>query len=278
MPRMTQTTVGALLKRGPDGVFTPSRTRDHEVGGLVLVVGVRKATWGGRLQAARDPRGRTPLRQGANDARRRNDHARARRQDGGEGNQGRGRARGQSARREDEREGAGDRRARRQAHDARRSRRAYEKDMLKRREPSERSRRQAVHDARKALALMEADELAVNQTRRRGADPEAHSHDGRQRLRSSPRLWRAVTALRLDGRGRPDQDQSLRRTAAPQRPKAGRSREHVPSLAELKAVWNAIENEPRRDLTQSICSLLFRRNENAGLPLGRDRSRARSGS
>ena len=25
--------------------FTPSQTRDHEVGGLLLVVGVRKATW-----------------------------------------------------------------------------------------------------------------------------------------------------------------------------------------------------------------------------------------
>ena len=45
MTRLTQTTVGALLKRGPDGLFTPSKTRDPEVGGLLLIIGVRKATW-----------------------------------------------------------------------------------------------------------------------------------------------------------------------------------------------------------------------------------------
>ena len=45
MTKLTQTIVGAFLKRGPDGGFTPSETRDHEVGGLLLVVGVRKATW-----------------------------------------------------------------------------------------------------------------------------------------------------------------------------------------------------------------------------------------
>ena len=45
MTKLTQTTVGALLKRKPDGNFTPSKTRDHEVGGPLLIVRTRNATW-----------------------------------------------------------------------------------------------------------------------------------------------------------------------------------------------------------------------------------------
>ena len=43
---LTQTIVGAALKRTPDGKFAPKAPlRDHEVGGLLLVVGIRTATW-----------------------------------------------------------------------------------------------------------------------------------------------------------------------------------------------------------------------------------------
>jgi hypothetical protein len=64
---LTQTIVGVALKRTPNGKFTPKALRDHQVGGLLLVVGTRTATWcvdykphhpEGLLDAPRRPRAR----------------------------------------------------------------------------------------------------------------------------------------------------------------------------------------------------------------------------
>jgi hypothetical protein len=44
--KLTQTIVGTALRRTPDGKFAPKAPlRDHEVGGLLLVIGARTAIW-----------------------------------------------------------------------------------------------------------------------------------------------------------------------------------------------------------------------------------------
>jgi integrase len=43
------------------------------------------------------------------------------------------------------------------------------------------------------------------------------------------------------------------------------SRDHVPTIAELRNVWNAVENEPQRDLIQFLLLVPLRREEAAGL-------------
>jgi integrase len=45
MPKLTQTIVDALLRRGAEGRFTKSITKDDRVGGLRLAVGPRRAVW-----------------------------------------------------------------------------------------------------------------------------------------------------------------------------------------------------------------------------------------
>jgi integrase len=50
-----------------------------------------------------------------------------------------------------------------------------------------------------------------------------------------------------------------------ERPKPGKARDHVPSLAQLKAVWAAVEDEPQRDLIRFLLLVPLRRDEAAGL-------------
>ena len=114
---------------------------------------------------------------------------------------------------------------------------------------------------------MEAGELAVDRLDV-GCGSKARSHDGRQRRRSSPRLRRAVAILRLDGRGRHDRGQSLRRVAATPAAKAGKSRDHVPSLDVAQGVWTAVEEEPMRDLIRFLNLIASRLSEAAGLVWG----------
>jgi integrase len=45
MPKLTQTIVDGLLRRRPDGRFTPSQRKDDRIGGLRLIVGPRRAAW-----------------------------------------------------------------------------------------------------------------------------------------------------------------------------------------------------------------------------------------
>jgi integrase len=45
MPKLTQTSADALLRRDPKGKFTPSITKDDRIGGLRLTVGPRRAVW-----------------------------------------------------------------------------------------------------------------------------------------------------------------------------------------------------------------------------------------
>jgi integrase len=44
-PKLTQTIVDALLRRDPNGRFKPSNKRDDRIGGLRLTIGARRAAW-----------------------------------------------------------------------------------------------------------------------------------------------------------------------------------------------------------------------------------------
>ena len=142
---------GRVLEAGPAEAFTPSKSRDHEVGGLLLVVGVRKATWA----SITSPMGR---------ARTASRHAKVRMKLGDAMTMPLPDAR--TAARAVKLEVAQGRNPHAEKMDARARAiaeravkpttlaggpRAYEQDMLKRREPSETSRRQAIHYARKAI-------------------------------------------------------------------------------------------------------------------------------
>ena len=267
MTKLTQAIVGALLKRGPDGCFTPSKTRDHEVGGLLLVIGVRKATWcvdykphGTREDGHRHAKVRMPLGDAMTtplpDAR---TTARAVKIEVAQGRHPH----------------AEKMNARAQAIAERAVRpmtlglalAAYEQDMLKRREPSETTRRQEVHYAKKAIALTEAHELAVNRIdvgairklirTMGGSDSEVRHVYGA--------LSRFCDWLVEEGMIDANPCDALPRR---QRPKPGKSREYVPSLDVLRRVWTALEAEPQRDFVQFNLLVPLRRGEAAGLVWG----------
>jgi integrase len=50
-----------------------------------------------------------------------------------------------------------------------------------------------------------------------------------------------------------------------EKPRSAQSRNHVPSLEELRAVWAAVESEPQRDLVRFLLLVPLRRQEAAGL-------------
>jgi integrase len=267
MTRLTHTIVGALLKRGPEGLFMPSKMRDHEVGGLLLVVGVRKAAWcvdykphGTREDGRRHAKVRMQLGDAMTmplpDAR---TAARAVKIEVAQG-------RNPHAEKMDARAQAIAKRAVRPmtlsgALDA------YEQDILKRREPSETSRRQAIHYARKSIALMEADELAVDRLdvgairklvrTMGGSDSEVRHVYGA--------LSRFCDWMAEEGMIESNPCEGLPRR---QRPKPGKSRGYVPSLDMLRGVWTAVEDEPQRDLVRFNLLVPLRLSEAAGLVWG----------
>jgi integrase len=267
MTKLTQTTVGALLKRKSDGNFTPSKTRDHEVGGLLLIVRTRAATWfvdykphgfnpetGNRWSRVRMKLG-DAMTMPLPDAR---TVARAVKVEVAQG-------RNPHADKMDARAQAIAERAVKsmtlaEAVDA------YEKDMLKRREPSETSRRQAIHYAKKAIALMEAGDLAVDRLDVGAVRKLIRTMDG-----SAAEVRHVYGALSRFCDWMVENEQGWMKAnpcdALPRRarPKLGNSRDYVPSLAELKAVWAAVEDEPMRDLVRFLLLVPLRRDEAAGL-------------
>jgi integrase len=267
LTKLTQTAVGALLKRGPDGSFKPSVTRDHEVGGLLLVVRTRFATWfvdykphgfnpatGNRWSRVRMKLG-DAMTMPLPDAR---TAARAVKLEVAQG-------RDPHAEKRD---------ARAQAIAARavkpmtlaKALDAYEKDVLARREPSETSRRQAIHYAKKAIALMEAGELAVDWLDISAVRKLIRTMEG-----SAAEVRHVYGALSRFCDWMVEEEQGWIEAnpcdALPRRkrPKAGKSRDHVPSLAELKSVWATVAAEPMRDLVRFLLLVPLRRDEAAGL-------------
>ena len=266
MTRLTQTTVGALLKRGPDGSFTRRRTRDHEVGGLLLVVGIRKATWtvdykphGTREDGRRHAKVRMTLGDATTiplpDAR---IAARAVKLEVAQG-----------------RDPHRDRMLGRATAVAARALKpatladaldGYRKDMLARRQPSEATRRQEIHYATKAIELMKAGGLAPEWLdaamvlgllrKADGSSSEIrHLYGGLSRLCAWMVEEKLVAANVCE------------KIPRKQRPKPGKDRGHVPPIEQLRAIWEAVADEDAvvRDMIRFMLLTPLRRDEAAGL-------------
>ena len=141
---------------------------------------------------------------------------------------------------------------------------AYEGAMLARRQPSERSRKQSVRYARLACMLMNASALPLAAIDARmirlmvetapGSDAQrTHIYGGLSRFLDWACRQELIAANPCSTLGRGD------------RPKAGKARDHVPSLVALRAVWSAAADEPACDLLRFLLLVPLRRNEAAGL-------------
>jgi integrase len=265
--KLTQTIVGAALKRTSDGKFAPKAPlRDHEVGGLLLVIGTRTATWcidykphGTREDGRRHSKVRMTL--GAATMMPLADARTAARVIKVEVAQGR--------------DPHAEKRARRVKAIVERAIKAttlaealedYEKDMLKRREPSEATRKQEVHYARKAVARMEAGSLAIDRldagvVRKLIRTMDASGSEVRHAFGA---LSRFCSWMIEEGLIEANPCDAVPRQ---QRPKPGADRLYVPSLEELRAIWAAVEDEQAavRDLVRFAVLTPLRRNEIAEL-------------
>jgi integrase len=267
--KLTQTIVSTALKRTPNGRFTPKTLRDHQVGGLLLVVGTRAATWcvdykphGVRDDGRRNSKVRMTLGDATtmplSDARTtataikvevakgRDPHAEKR--------AGKAKAIAERASKPTTLAAALE---------------GYERDILKRREPSEATRKQEIHYARKAVLKMEAGVLPVDRldsgmVRKLIRTMDASDSEVRHAFGALSRFLGWMIEEGLIGANPCD--------AVPrkQRPKPGRDRHYVPSLEELRAVWTAVEDEhvAVRDLVRFAVLTPLRRDEIAELTWG----------
>jgi integrase len=141
---------------------------------------------------------------------------------------------------------------------------AYAAALMTRRQPSEYTRRKSIGYARKAIRLMKVEPLAVTAIDARmvrlmvetmaGSDAERHLvFRGLNRFLAWTRKQGLVERNVCDELDRDE------------KPRDGQSRDHVPSLEELRAVWAAVEDEPQRDLVRFLLLVPLRRDEAAGL-------------
>ena len=196
--KLTQTIVGIALKRTPDGNFAPKApVRDHEVGGLLLVIGARTATWcvdykprGRREDGRRHSKVRMTLGDAAmmplSDAR---TAARAIKVEVAQGRDPHAEKRAQKVKAIAERAI--------KATTLAEALEGYEKDMLKRREPSE-ATPEAGSPLRAEGCRQDGSRLPRHRPAGRRRGPQADQDDGRQRLRGSPCLRRSIALLQLD--------------------------------------------------------------------------------
>jgi integrase len=141
---------------------------------------------------------------------------------------------------------------------------AYATALMNRRQPSETMRRKSIHYARKAVRLMKAEPLtlaAVSPAMARLMLETMTGSDGERYLvfRGLARFlaWcRKQELIELNVCDALDRDE---------RPRGAQSRDHVPTLDELRAVWNAVEHEPQRDLVRFLLLVPLRRDEAVGL-------------
>jgi integrase len=141
---------------------------------------------------------------------------------------------------------------------------AYERALTIRRQLSPSSRRQSIYYARKACAFMNASSLPLAALDVRivrlltetapGSDAQRrHLYGALNRFLSWSRKQGLIETNPCDALDRDD------------RPKPARARDHVPSIATLRAVWAAAEDEPARDLLRFLLLVPLRRNEASGL-------------
>jgi integrase len=138
---------------------------------------------------------------------------------------------------------------------------AYKTAILDRNKPKLSSRLQAIHYACKAVRLMDAAALPVEQL---SADPirklitttKASAAELRHLYGGVAGLCRWMVEEKFIEANPCD---------SVARPRPGLARDYVPSLAELRAVWAAVEHEPMRDLVRFMLLVPLRRDEAAGL-------------
>ena len=141
---------------------------------------------------------------------------------------------------------------------------AYAAALMTRRQPSEATRRVSIHYARKAVRLMKAESLALPAIDTRmvrlmvetmvGSDAERHLvFRGLNRFIAWARKQGLVERNVCDELDRDE------------KPRVGQSRNHVPTIAEIQGVWNAVENEGQCDLVRFLLLVPLRRDEAADL-------------
>jgi integrase len=140
----------------------------------------------------------------------------------------------------------------------------YETALMARRRPSEWTRKQSVRYARLACALMNANALplAAIDVRMVRLLVETASGSDAQRMHIYGGLNRFLTWCRKQALVETNPCDALDRH---DRPKPGKARDHVPSLATLRAVWAAAADEPACDLLRFLLLVPLRRNEASGL-------------
>jgi integrase len=140
----------------------------------------------------------------------------------------------------------------------------YERALLARRLLSPSSRQQSIYYARKACAFMNALALPIASLDVRtvrllaetapGSDAQRrHMYGAFNRFMNWSRKQTLIETNPCDALDRQD------------RPKPARARDHVPSIATLRAIWAAVEHEPAGDLLHFLLLLPLRRNEASGL-------------
>jgi integrase len=141
---------------------------------------------------------------------------------------------------------------------------AYAAALMARRQPSESSRRMYVHYARKAIRLMRAESLALAAIDERMVRLMVETMAGSEAERHMTfhGLARLLAWCRKQGLVEHDVFAAFDRD---ERPRGGQARDHVPTLDELHAVWNAVEADTQRDLVHFMLLVPLRRNEAAGL-------------
>ena len=135
---------------------------------------------------------------------------------------------------------------------------------MNRRQPSEPTRRKNIHYARKSVGLMKAGPLAlaaIDPAMVRVMVETMAGSDGERHLVFRG-LDRFLAWCVKQGLVEHNVCDELDRH---ERPRGGQSRDHVPSLEKLRAIWAAVENEPQRDLAQFFLLVPLRRAEAASL-------------
>jgi integrase len=141
---------------------------------------------------------------------------------------------------------------------------AYAAALMTRRQPSEYTRRKNIHYSRKAIRLMKAGSIAlaaIDQAMTRlmietmlGSAGERHlTFRGLARFLAWCRKQKLIEHNVCDELDRDE------------KPGSPESRDNVPTIDKLRAIWNAVENEPQCDLVRFLLLLPLRRDEAAGL-------------
>jgi integrase len=140
----------------------------------------------------------------------------------------------------------------------------YAQALMSRRQPTETTRRAVIHYARKAIRLMQAEPLALHTIDARMINLMLETMTGSdgERYLVFSKLSRFLAWCRKQGLIEHNPCDLFDRD---ERPKQGQSRDHVPTIDEIKAIWNAAENEPQRDMIRFMLLTPLRRKEASGL-------------